>query len=196
MKSRRESAEARDHVAQNIEAVLELRARQEERVGRHQRLIEHLTRTLGRPRTIYLTVLAALSWVTFNLAAASLSLRVLDPPPFSRLQGVVGLAALLMTTIVLTTQNRQVRHAEHRAHLDLQVNLLAEQKIAKLIALIEELRRDLPNVHDRKDSQAEAMTRTMDPGAVISALDENLDSKRPTRSAVDRLKKTSKSRAP
>jgi uncharacterized membrane protein len=162
-------------------------------VGRHQRLIEQVTRALGRPRTIYVTLLAALSWVTFNLVAASLSLPVLDPPPFGRLQGVVGLAALLMTTMVLTTQNRQARHAEHRAHLDLQVNLLAEQKIAKLIALMEELRHDLPNVHDRKDSQAEAMTRTMDPGAVISAFDEKLDSKRPARGAVDRPKKGSKS---
>src|SRR5581483_10605460 len=98
----------------------------------------------------------------------SLSLVPPDPPPFGRAQGVVGLAALLMTTMVLTTQNRQMRHAEQRSHLDLQVNLLAEQKVAKLIALVEELRRDLPNVHNRKDSLAEAMTRSVDPGAVSS----------------------------
>jgi uncharacterized membrane protein len=162
-------------VMQNIEAILEVRARQEQGIGRHQRFVERLTRGLGRPRTIYLTLVAASAWILFNLAAPRLSLPVLDPPPFSRLQAVVGLAALLMTTMVLTTQNRQARHAEHRAHLDLQVNLLAEQKIAKLIALVEELRRDLPNVHDRKDPLAEAMTRSVDPGAVSSALERNFE---------------------
>lgn len=161
-------------------AVLALRARQEEQVGRHQRLVERVTNALGRPRTIYVTLIFVGAWISLSLLSTALSLPVFDPPPFSRLQGVIGLAALLMTTMVLTTQNRQARHAEQRAHLDLEVNILAEQKIAKLIALVEELRRDMPNVHDRKDAVAERMTRALDPGAVIAALEETLDASRPT----------------
>lgn len=161
------------------QAVLALRARQEDQIGRHQRLVERVALALGRPRTVYLTLAAAVAWVAFNLLAPTLSLPVLDAPPFSRTQGVVGLAALLMTITVLTTQNRQARHAEQRAHLDLQVNLLAEQKIAKLIALVEELRRDLPNVPNRRDSLADAMTSAMEPDAVISALEENFDAAPP-----------------
>jgi uncharacterized membrane protein len=159
----------------DLQAVLAVRARQEEQVGHHQRFVERVTRSIGRPGTIYLTLLVAAAWIAFNLAAPRLSLPVLDPPPFSRMQGAIGLAALLMTTMVLTTQNRQARHAEQRSHLDLQVNLLAEKKVAKLIALIEELRRDMPNVHNRTDSLAEAMTTAVDAGAVISVLEENLD---------------------
>jgi uncharacterized membrane protein len=155
--------------------VVGLRAQQEGEVSRHQRLVERITGALGRPRTIYIELLLVGAWVTYNLLAPALSLPVLDPPPFNRAQGAIGLAALLMTTMVLTTQNRQARHAEQRAHLDLEVNILAEQKIAKLIALIEELRRDMPNVHNRKDSVAEQMTRALDPKAVISALEETTD---------------------
>ena len=77
-----------------------------------------------------------------------------------------------MTTMVLITQNRQTHDAEQRAQLDLQINLLAEQKVAKLIALLEELRRDLPIVQDRVDRAAEAMTEPVDPHAVLSALQE------------------------
>lgn len=156
-------------------AVLALRARQEEQVDRHQRLIERLTYGLGRPSTIYTTLLMVVAWIAFNLLAPVFSLPVLDPPPFSRMQGVISLTALLMTTMVLTTQNRQARHAEQRAHLDLEVNILSEQKIAKLIGLIEELRRDMPNVHNRRDSVAEEMTRALDPETVISALEETMD---------------------
>jgi uncharacterized membrane protein len=54
------------------------------------------------------------------------------------------------------------------------VSLLAEQKTAKLIALIEELRRDLPNVKDQHDPQAAAMEQATDPHAILGALEETL----------------------
>ncbi|MEO7095962.1 MAG: DUF1003 domain-containing protein, partial [Polyangiales bacterium] len=99
----------------------------------------------------------------------------LDPPPFFWLQGCVALGALLTALMVLTTQNRQSRHVEERAHLDLQVNLAAEQKTAKLIALLEELRRDLPNVPNRRDAIADAMTRAVDPHAALKALEDTFE---------------------
>src|SRR5271163_2420297 len=76
---------------------------------------------------------------------------------------MVGLAALLTATMILTTQNRQAKLMEQRMHLDLQVNLLTEQKTAKLIELLEELRRDLPNVRNRHDSEAEIMQHAAEP---------------------------------
>jgi len=82
----------------------------------------------------------------------------------------MGLTALLLAIVILATQRRQAELAEHHAHLDLQVNLLAEQKIAKAIALLEELRRDLPAVRDREDQEAKAMAEPADPHAVADAL--------------------------
>jgi uncharacterized membrane protein len=76
---------------------------------------------------------------------------------------------------VLTTQNRQRKIADGRAQLDLQVNLMAEQKLAKLIALVEELRRDLPDVKNRVDPLADAMTHAVDPHAVATALEESIE---------------------
>jgi uncharacterized membrane protein len=152
------------------QAVVAFRARLDEEEGPHQRFVERANLALGRALTIYLTLAVASAWIALNLAAPALSMPVFDPPPFSRLQGAIGLFALLMTTMVLATQNRQVRDAEQRSHLDLQVNLLAEQKVAKLIALVEELRRDLPNVLDRKDALADAMSNAVDPAAIVAAL--------------------------
>jgi uncharacterized membrane protein len=127
---------------------------------------------LGRPRTIYAALGAAVVWMGCNVAAPHLGQRSLDAPPFYWMQGGVALLSLLMTTMVLTTQQRQMRHVEKRSHLDLQVNLLSEQKIAKIISLLEELRRDLPSVVDREDPVAAAMTESVDPGNVVSALEE------------------------
>ena len=161
-----------EQVVRNVETIFTLREKADETIGKHQKVIERGTQEIGCARTIYLTMLVVVIWVTFNTAAPYFSMRPPDPPPFSWLQGVVGLCALFMTTMILTTQNRHAAHADQRAHLDLQVNLLAEQKVAKLIALVEELRRDLPNVHDRHDPIAKAMTQAVDPTAVISALEE------------------------
>ena len=164
-----------DLVSQNIDAIAALHAHAERGISRYQRTLEAATALLGRPLFFYLIVGLVTLWLGDNLLAPRLHWRQWDPPPFNWLQGVVGLGALLMTNVVLITQNRQGKVAERRAHLDLQVNLLAEQKVAKLIALVEELRRDMPNVHDRHDPEAEAMTEATDPHAVISALEETLE---------------------
>jgi uncharacterized membrane protein len=159
----------------NVDTLAALHARAEQGVSRHQRRIERVAAQLGRPRSLYLIAAFTLTWVGMNVIAACLGLRPFDPPPFTWLQGLIGLGALLMTTIVLTAQNRQNQEAEQRSQLELQVNLLAEQKVAKLIALLEELRRDIPTVHDRVDEVAEVMKEPVDPHAVLSALEQSLE---------------------
>lgn len=166
-------------VGHNVQTIAALSARIEGRVGRHQRAIEHFTDVVGRPATTYLIVLLVLIWTIGNGVAGRLGLRALDPSPFPLLQGAVTIAALLMAVGILTTQNRLAKLTEQRAHLDLQVNLVAEQKVAKLIALIEELRRDLPSVANRRDSLAEAMTEALDPHAVAEELETIERGKRP-----------------
>ena len=165
-----------DLVAQNVQAVAEIHSRAERRISRHQRAVELFTAALGQPATFYVILAVVAGWVFWNGCLASrLGRPVFDPPPFYWLQGVVGLSALVTTTAVLITENRQSKQAERRAQLDLHVNLLAEQKLAKAIALIEELRRDLVTAPDRPDPVAEAMKEAVDPHVVVNALDLTLD---------------------
>jgi uncharacterized membrane protein len=62
------------------------------------------------------------------------------------------------------------------------VTLLTEQKAAKLIDLIEELRRDLPNVKDRHDPEAASLQQSMNPALVLAALDEGAPEEKAERS--------------
>ncbi len=77
--------------------------------------------------------------------------------------------------MVLATQSWQGRSAQMRSHLDLQINLLAERKIAKLIQLVEELRVDLPMVRNRQDLVAEAMQCATDTRAMVDAIAHHED---------------------
>ncbi len=164
-----------DPVAQATEAITTIHARSERKVDRHQRAVETVTGLLGRPGFLYGVMAGVAIWVGSNLIARHLGLPVWDTPPFYWLQGLLGLSALLTTVVVLITQNRMGKTAERRAQLDLQMNLLVEQKVTKLIELIEELRRDLPSVKDRSDPLAEAMAESADPHAMLMALEVTLD---------------------
>jgi uncharacterized membrane protein len=163
------------HILENVEAVSTLYQRAEKEVDWHQRGVESVGALLGRPRFLYLTIVGIAIWVTLNVVGPMLGVRTPDAPPFYWLQGSLGLCALLMTTVVLITQNRQGKLDEQRAHLDLQVNLLAEKKIAKLISLVEELRRDIPSVKNRYDAEAEAMGKPADPHFVARAIEEKTE---------------------
>jgi uncharacterized membrane protein len=163
------------HVVETVEAVAKLQARSEREVSRPQRSVEAFTNHLSRPAAVWAIAITAIAWITANMTLSSLGRYVPDPPPFEWMQGACSLGALLMTTAVLAAQHRQRSLAEEHAQLDLHVNLLAEQKVAKLIGLVQELRRDLPNVSNREDPLADAMTHALDPRAVASALRETRD---------------------
>jgi uncharacterized membrane protein len=160
-----------EHVGLNIQTIAELFAKTERKVGRHQLAIERITNNFGRPATNYALALAVTAWILWNTLAPRFGLGRVDPPPFLWLQGVACVSSLLMMVTVLTTQNRVAKLAQQRAELDLQVNLIAEEKIAKLISLVEELRRDLPSVQNRTDSLAEAMTEAVNVHAIADELE-------------------------
>jgi len=162
------------HVDQNIRTITELRHEVERRTSRQQRAVDNATRCIGRPTTLYALAGLVVSWVAYNVWAPGFACPQLDSPPFFWLQGALALYAAFVGTMVLTTQNRQNRESEQRAMLELQVNLMSEQKTTKLIALMEELRRDLPNVTDREDLVAEAMQVQVDPQIVVSVLESTM----------------------
>jgi uncharacterized membrane protein len=162
------------HVNASIATLVELRARFDRRASRHQRAIEAITRQIGRPRTLYALVGSVIAWMVYNVAASALGGPELDPPPFYYLAIAVACYSACITTMVLTAQNRLNHDAEQRAHLELEVSLLAEQKTTKIIQLLEELRRDLPNVQNRTDTVAEAMQEEVDPKSVLAAIESTM----------------------
>lgn len=164
-----------DQINQNIEAVKKFYIREEQEISPSQRFVERISDFAGRPLFLGIILGFVALWVLVNVELKHSGFRAFDPPPFSLLQGLLGLGALLTATVVLSKQNRSGKLAERREHLDLKVTLLTEQKVAKLINLLEELRRDLPNVKDRHDPEANALQKAMNPDRVLATLDEHKD---------------------
>jgi uncharacterized membrane protein len=164
-----------DHVSESIESVAQLQKIFGSRVTSHQRAIEAATRWLGRPAALYILIAGVAVWVSYNAGAMAQGWPMCDRPPFSLLQGMLTLYAAVTATTVLAAQRRQNHDSEQRAHIELQVSLLAEQKATKIISLLEELRRDLPNVKNRADPEAEAMQTRPDTRDVLSALESTME---------------------
>jgi uncharacterized membrane protein len=164
-------------IDETIEAIAELERRALAAASLQQRAIERFTLAIGRPRTISLILAVVFAWAALNVALRASGHAELDPPPYFWLDTVMSLAALLMTILILTTENRLSEIAEQRSRLNLQVTLLAERKAAKIIQLLEELRYDMPQVHNREDPEAAALTLPTNPHDVAEELEKRTPSR-------------------
>jgi len=167
-----DTIEQADPIGRSIEEIANLHIHMESKVDRHQRSIESVMAFLGRPKFLYIILLFVALWMLINISLILSSIHPVDPPPFPWLELIISISALLMTTVVLIAQRRQNRATELRRHLDLQVNVLVEQKVTKLIELVEELRRDLPQVENRHDPEVEALKQHVNPHEVVSSLNQ------------------------
>ena len=131
-----------DHVELTVQRMAELHAQHYEKQSALQRRIARLTGLLARPLSLAVAGAIALAWIVANAAAPAFGFQAFDPPPFALLELVATVIALFTTLMILATQAREEEAARHRSQLTLQLASLTEQKIAKVIALLEEQRRD------------------------------------------------------
>ena len=164
------------HIETTLRAISDLQARHRRRATPSQRAFAVMAGLVARPRFIGIVTLAILLWTSANLAAARFGVRPWDPPPFNWLQGVVSVAALYTTAIILIAQKREDELSALREQLNLELTILSEQKSAKTIELLEQLRLDLPSAPNRVDLEASAMAHPADPVSVADALIESHES--------------------
>jgi uncharacterized membrane protein len=157
---------------QNIDSILEVQKRESEQRSSSHRFIDRIGRIIGRPLYLFGLFAFAAIWIAVNLLAPRFGLPEFDPRPFPLLDGILSLAALVSATVILIAQNRQTRIEQQHTHIALQVNLLTGQKVAKIIDLLEELRRDLPMVKDRFDAHAASLAKETDALQVLTAIEE------------------------
>jgi uncharacterized membrane protein len=162
-----------DHVDKAVRSIAQLHSDHHGRTTTPQRAVNRITALIGRPWFIALMGGSVVVWIAANLIASRLGLQAVDPPPFPSLEVVATLFSLFLVMLVLVAQKHEDELNAHRDTLTLELAILSEHKIAKVIQLLEELRRDSPHVQDRVDSQAEQMAEPADAGSVLAAVREN-----------------------
>jgi uncharacterized membrane protein len=122
-------------VHRNIAALVKERQRSEDARTVHDHIADAMTAMSGTMAFVYGHAIWFGGWILWNVAASEV-LRF-DPYPFGMLTTIVSLEAIFLATFVLITQNRQAKLSERRAELDVQVDLLAEHEITRLIRVVD-----------------------------------------------------------
>ncbi|MEM8807755.1 MAG: DUF1003 domain-containing protein [Cyanobacteria bacterium P01_G01_bin.38] len=164
-----------EQVIQNIETVIGMQAKQAQTVPIHVRFLRKIAAAFGTATFLYALLLFFAVWISWSYLSGEPTLPF-NLPKYDLQSQMLDTAALLIATGVLVNQSHQEKLAEQRSHLMLQINLLTEQKTAKLIGLLEEMRADSPDLKDREDWEAEVMQQATDPQVVLNILQENLES--------------------
>jgi uncharacterized membrane protein len=156
-------------VARNVAAIAQLEAADRARQTAAERFSDAIARMVGTGWFAGLHVVWFAGWVMWNVGLVQ-GWRPIDPFPFSFLTLVVSLEAIFLSLFVLISQNNLTRQSDRRAHLDLQINLLAEQESTKTVALLERIAQEL-HVSMPSDSSEPELAAPTDIQEVVSTLD-------------------------
>ncbi len=174
------------HLASTIRSITQLRADHSRNATSLDRSIDHITAFLSRSRIFGVLTLIFGVWIGLNLSLEMMGVAAFDPPPFLWLSISCAFLSLYIALLILASQRRADQLAQHHEHLSLELAILGEQKIAKVIELLEESRRDNPLIHNRVDQEADAMARPSNPQSLLDTItDTHADSIKPKSSASD-----------
>ena len=151
----------------NIRALEERRRREEAGASRGERAAELITRFTGSMPFVYLHVLVVATWIAINLGVVP-GLARFDPT-FVIMATWASVEAIFLSTFVLISQNRSARAAARRADLDLQISLLAEHEVTRLLTLVSAVAEKL-NVAGATDPELDELKRDEAPEAVLDEL--------------------------
>ena len=153
-------------VDRNIAALLERRRVEAAQQPRQERIAERITRFTGSMRFVYIHLALFGTWILWNVG-------VLGLPPFDEslvvLAMVASVEAIFLSTFVLISQNRMTAQADERAELDLQIGLLTEHEVTRLVTMVAAIARSL-GLEEAEDPEIPELEEDVRPEQVMDAL--------------------------
>jgi uncharacterized membrane protein len=147
----------------------ERRDRDEATASFEERVADAITRFTGSMRFVYLHVVLFGLWVIVNLGIVP-GIPKFDPS-FVILAMVASVEAIFLSTFILISQNRMTAAAEKRAELDLQINLLAEHEVTKLVTMVSAIAARL-DVRTEVDDEVNELKEDVAPETVLDEIEE------------------------
>jgi uncharacterized membrane protein len=161
------------HIAETVDAVAQIHSDHHLKRSPMEIFMDDWTARLATPAVLAAIVCGVALWIAVNLLAPLAGYAVIDEPPFSWLFEALTLLGVVMGILILSTQRRADQLAELREQMTLELASVTERKVAKIIELIEELRRDSPSLKNRTDHEARQMSVRTSPGEVLIAIKDS-----------------------
>jgi uncharacterized membrane protein len=156
-------------VDRNIRALIDRRRREEKNRKLEDRIACAVTRFTGGMRFVCLHLVIVGLWIAINLGWIPFIPKF--DPSFVVLAMVASVEAIFLSTFVLITQNRMAALADKRADLDLQISLLAEYEITRLITLVTAISKKL-EIEQAGDPELSELAQDVHPEKVLDRIDQ------------------------
>jgi uncharacterized membrane protein len=165
-----EPSSVEDLTAKNVKSIAEMENAAQAQQTIADRVADRITRFCGSMPFVWVHVVWFTVWILSNTEFLS---KPIDPYPFSFLTLVVSLEAIFLSTFIMISENRQGRIDERRSHLDLQINLLAEQESTKTLKLLEAIALKL-GVDPTDDPDVGVLEQATRPDKLIEQIDASI----------------------
>ena len=168
MSTERPTPELTHVVHRNIRALIDLQREIERNKRPRDKVADAITHFAGSLYFIYLHVVLVTLWLLFN--SHVFKTKPFDPFPFVMLAMIASVEAIFLSAFILVSQNRQSAMNQRRADLDLQINLLAEHEITRIMKVVDAMARKLEVGVDDASHMAE-LEKDVTPEAVLEEIE-------------------------
>jgi uncharacterized membrane protein len=155
-------------IDRNIRTLHRLRLEVEQGRNLRERIADILTYFSGNLSFVYFHVLWFGLWFLIN--SGYLGIKPFDPYPYGLLGLVVALEAIFLSTFLLISQNRMAEHAERRSDLDLQINLLAEHELTRVLQMLDAIH-DKLGIENYRDCELTELEMETKPEEVLAEIE-------------------------
>lgn len=158
-----------EYIRSNIARLSAIREQSRRKRSVEQKASDAITMLAGSMAFVYLHVVWFGVWIAVNVGL--LGVEPFDPFPFGLLTMIVSLEAIFLSTFVLISQNRMMAEADDRAELDLEINLLAEHEITRVLRIVDAIGDHL-GLAASSDAELEGLERDIEPDALLRQIEE------------------------
>jgi uncharacterized membrane protein len=163
-----ESRQAQSH----IDSIVRQEEEALERRSGAERLADAVGAFAGSPIFVVLHLLVVTAWLVVN--SGRTSARPFDPYPFQLLGVIVAVEAVILSSFILMRQNRMMRRGERRDHLNLQIDLLAEKEITKVLQMVRAICGQMGLQNIVADKEIRELSKTTSIESLSQTLDDRL----------------------
>ena len=152
----------------NIRTIMRLRVEAAHERGLHDRIADAITSVAGRMTFVYAHIVWFGTWIALN--TGRFGVRPFDPFPYGLLTMMVSLDAIFLAIFVLISQNRLSRESERRADLNLQISMLAEHELTRVLHMLD-LIQDKLGISNDEDSELADLEMETRPEDVLAEIE-------------------------
>jgi uncharacterized membrane protein len=162
----------------NIRTILRLRMQADRERGIQDRIADLITNFSGHLVFVYVHIIWFGGWILLN--TGNFGVQPFDPYPYGLLTMVVSLEAIFLSTFVLISQNRMGQDAENRANLNLQIALLTESEVTRVLQMLDEIQ-DRMGISNDRDTSLTDLEKDIRPEDVLAEIHrlQQLSTRRP-----------------